>query len=84
MAKKHEKTRAAIFEKPTKATIKWAAIEALFVFLGGTIEERKGSRVAIIWNGETTIYHRPHPKPDAKMYAVEMVRALLSKHGEAP
>ena len=36
MAKKHEKTRAAIFEKPTKATIKWAAIEALFVFLGGT------------------------------------------------
>ena len=84
MARKHEKTRAAIFEVPTKANIKWAAIEALFRFLGATVEERRGSRVAIIWKGEATIYHRPHPKPDAKKYAVEMVRAILSKHGEAP
>ena len=84
MARKHEKTRAAIFERPTGANIKWSAIEALFVFLSAHIEDREGSRIAIDFNGEATVFHRPHPNPDAKKYTVEKVRAILERHGEAP
>jgi hypothetical protein len=37
---KHEKTLVAIFAEPVRVNIRWAEIEALFTYLGATIESR--------------------------------------------
>jgi predicted HicB family RNase H-like nuclease len=58
---KHRKTLAAIFARPTLASIPFADIEALIETLGGTVTERKGSRVKIELKGEEWRCHRPHP-----------------------
>ena len=47
MKQKHQRTLSLIFARPIPGGIKWADIEALFVDLGGEIEERAGSRVAV-------------------------------------
>ena len=72
------KTLAAIFVRPTRADIRWSDIEALVIGLGGTVEERAGSRVAVRLNGIVAVFHRPHPKPDTKKGAVDAVRMFLS------
>lgn len=38
------KTLARIFEKPTRADVRWAAIEALIKALGGEVTEGRGSQ----------------------------------------
>jgi hypothetical protein len=52
--------------------------------LGGTIEEREGSRVRIELRGEVWRCHRPHPGKEAKRYQVEEFRELLSRIGVTP
>ena len=44
-------TLAATFEKPTRADVKWPEVAALVRALGGELEERTDSRVAIVLNG---------------------------------
>lgn len=82
--RRHQSTLAAIFRRPTSGTIKWRDIEALFVSLGAQMQERAGSRVAIIWNGQAMVFHRPHPSPDTPKGAVEMVRRWLEENGVTP
>jgi hypothetical protein len=77
-------TLHAIFARPTKADIRWAAIESLIRSLGGEIAERAGSRVAARLNGVTAVFHRPHPKPVTKKGAVEAVRQFLTNAGVKP
>ena len=81
MNSRHRKTLAAIFSRPTSASIVFADIEALIKALGGSISERDGSRVRIDLNGEQWRCHRPHPGKEAKRYQVEEARELLERAG---
>ncbi|MBM3371735.1 MAG: type II toxin-antitoxin system HicA family toxin [Betaproteobacteria bacterium] len=81
MNSRHRKTLAAIFSRPTSASIVFADIEALIKALGGSISEREGSRVRIDLNGEQWRCHRPHPGKEAKRYQVEEARELLERAG---
>src|SRR5699024_2199823 len=49
MKKRHATTLGAIYGRPVSGTIRWSDIEALFVALGADVEERSGSRIAIVW-----------------------------------
>ena len=84
MNTKHRKTLAAIFARPTSASIVFADIEALIKSLGGCVSEREGSRVRIELNGEQWRCHRPHPGKEAKRYQVEEARELLERAGVLP
>ena len=81
MNKAHRTTLNAIFQRPTKASIRWTAIESLIRALGGEITEREGSRIAARLNGITAIFHRPHPHPETKKGAVDAVRQFLTNAG---
>jgi hypothetical protein len=78
---RHRKTLAAIFDRPTRASIVFADIEALIEALGGTVSEREGSRVRIELGGHQWRCHRPHPGKEAKRYQVEEARELLERAG---
>ena len=84
MNKTQQATLRAIFARPTRADIRWAAIESLIRALGGEIMERAGSRVAARLNGVTAVFHRPHPEPVTKKGAVKAVRQFLSNAGVQP
>lgn len=84
MKKAHQATLEAVFSRPTKANIRWAAIESLIRALGGEISQREGSRVAARLNGVIAVFHRPHPQPDTKKGAVEAVRQFLLSAGVRP
>lgn len=81
---KQRKTLAAIFTRPTPASILFADIEALIKALGGVVVEREGSRVKIELNNEQWRCHRPHPGKEAKRYQVEEARELLHRAGVHP
>ena len=80
----HRKTLAAIFARPTPATVVFSRIEALFVALGGSLKEHEGSRIKITLQGEQWHCHRPHPGKEAKRYQVEEARELLERLGIKP
>lgn len=84
MNAKHRKTLAAIFARPTLASIPFADIESLMKALGGTVTERAGSRVRIELEAEQWRCHRPHPGKEAKRYQVEEARELLERVGVRP
>lgn len=84
MNKAHRVTLDAIFWRPTKANIRWTAIESLIRALGGEISQREGSRVAARLNGVIAVFHRPHPRPETKKGAVEAVRQFLTSAGVKP
>jgi hypothetical protein len=81
---KHRKVLASIFARPTLASIVFSDIESLVRALGGTVEEREGSRVSIRLQGEEWRCHRPHPGKEAKRYQVEQARDLLERVGVRP
>ena len=81
MNARHRKTLAAIFAKPTLASIAFADIEALVKALGGRVTEREGSRVKIELSGVQWRCHRPHPGKEAKRYQVEEAREFLERAG---
>jgi hypothetical protein len=84
MNKARQNTLNAVFARPTKANIRWSAIESLIRALGGEVAEREGSRVAARLNGVTAVFHRPHPRPETKKGAVEAVRQFLMNAGVKP
>jgi len=84
MNRKHRRTLAAIFTRPTSSNIQWRDIQALFRALGAEIDEREGSRVEVFLFGEVRIFHRPHPRPDTDKGAIASVRAWLKANGVEP
>ncbi|MGA8041290.1 MAG: type II toxin-antitoxin system HicA family toxin [Terracidiphilus sp.] len=84
MNKTQRATLEAVFTRPTRANIRWSAIESLISALGGQVSERAGSRVAAHLNGVTAVFHRPHPRPEAKKGAVDAVRQFLENAGVKP
>ena len=81
MQNRHRKTLAMIFRTPTSAGIVFADIEALILHLGGIVEEREGSRLKLVLQGQTWRCHRPHPGKEAKRYQVEEAREFLRRAG---
>jgi len=84
MKRKHQRTLALIFARPTSANIQWRDIEALFIELGGEVSEREGSRVAVVMYGEVRVFHRPDPSPNTDKGAVASIRKWLEQHGVEP
>jgi len=82
--KAHQTTLNAIFARPTRANLRWSAVESLIRALGGEISEREGSRVAARLNGVIAVFHRPHPRPETKKGAVDAVRQFLLNAGVKP
>lgn len=83
--RKHHKTLETIFARPPSANIRWADIEALLVSLGAEIEQREGSRVAVVFPDQPpAVYHRPHPSPMTDKGAVAAVRNWLEAMGYKP
>ncbi|EMX0224153.1 hypothetical protein AAFZ21_004218 [Vibrio fluvialis] len=80
LPKKHAKTLDKIKHRPILGTIPWADIKKLFLFLGAEIEQREGSRVAIILNGTVHVFHEPHPERVTDKGAVSSVKSCLSQH----
>ncbi len=84
MNAKHRRTLAAVFARPTSASIVFTDIESLVKALGGTVTEREGWRVRIELRAEEWRCHRPHPGKEAKRYQVEEFRELLRRIGVEP
>ena len=81
LSKKHRKTLADVFAKPTRPNVKWSRVKSLVVALGGTVEERAGSSVALNLNGALAVIHSPHPSPDMSRPSVRSVADFLSSAG---
>ena len=81
---RHRGTLEAIFERPTRADIRWQAVEALLRALGGVVSEGAGSRVRVALLGRRAVFHEPHPEPTTDKGAVEDVRHFLSSVGVRP
>ncbi|MCC6193873.1 MAG: type II toxin-antitoxin system HicA family toxin [Burkholderiales bacterium] len=79
MNRAHRKTLAAIFARPTTASLRFSDIEAALIALGGEMDEGAGSRITVTLRGVRIHLHRPHPGKEAKRYQVEDVRAFLDR-----
>ncbi|MFP4501185.1 MAG: type II toxin-antitoxin system HicA family toxin [Candidatus Hydrogenedentota bacterium] len=84
MNAKQRKTLAAVFERPTRADVRWGDVESLFAVLGAEISEGAGSRVRVKLHGKYAGFHRPHPGRIAGKAAVESVRLFLKRAGVTP
>ncbi len=84
MKRKHQKTLAQIFQRPTSANIAWKDVESLFKALGADVSERAGSRVAVVLFGEVRVFHRPHPSPDTDKGAITSIRKWLEEYEVRP
>ena len=84
MNSKHRKTLEAIFSEPVNGNLEWRKIEALFLALGAELNERSGSRVSFVLNGEKLDVHRPHPGKEALKYRVKDARNFLTNAGVNP
>ena len=81
MNRKQRKTLDKIFSSPVPKTLAWGKIENLFVALGATVVEGKGSRVRFELNGVIATFHRPHPQKESKPYQVRDARRFLEEAG---
>jgi hypothetical protein len=78
------KTLARIFEKPTRADVRWAAIEALIKALGGEVTEGRGSRVRLRLGDRIATFHGPHQQRVTGKATLEDVRRFLENAGVRP
>ena len=81
MNSRQRKTLSRIFERPTRSDLEWSEVECLFNALGAEIQEGNGSRIRIKMNGVRSVFHKPHPHPQIKKYAVEAIRDFLQEAG---
>ena len=80
----HRKTLRALYERPTRADVRWSRIEGLVSALGGEVTEGRGSRVRFRLGDRVATFHRPHPGPTAGKAMVEDVRRFLENVGIEP
>ncbi len=87
MSTKHCRTLCAVFEKPTRADVKWADFIALCKALGASFPKAgktAGSRQRIELNGRKAVLHKPHPGPTMNKGSVESARDFLKAAGVTP
>ena len=78
---RHRKTLEAVYERPTRADIRWREVLGLMQALGADISEGRGSRVRFALNGRRAVFHKPHPRPELIKGAVEALRDFLKEAG---
>lgn len=78
------KTLSLIFEKPTRADVRWPKIESLIRALGGTVSEGRGSRVRFRLGERVATFHSPHPQRVTGKATLEDVRRFLQNAGVEP
>lgn len=81
---KQRKTLLAIYTKPPPKQMKWRDIESLLVAVGAEVVEGQGSQVKFNKESESVVFHRPHPRKEAKPYQVKDARDFLTKIGVKP
>lgn len=81
MQSKHHKTLQEIFDEPVRSNILWADIENMLRALGATIKEGNGSRVRMMLNEVSAVFHRPHPRKETDKGAVKSMRRFLIEAG---
>jgi hypothetical protein len=84
MNSRHRKSLETLFREPPPRTLEWSDIEALFVALGATVVEGRGSRVRFVLNQAVATFHRPHPSKDALPYQIQDARNFLESAGVRP
>ncbi len=84
MKRKHEKALQLIFKRPVSGNVQWKDAIALMKELGAEIEEKEGSRTAILLDGEVMYQHRPHPSPTMNKGAIAAMRKFLERKGYKP
>jgi len=76
--RKQQKLLEFVFDKPTRANLKFGDVEKLLVSLGAMKFEGRGSRVAFVMpNGQKWEAHRPHPQKEARRYQIETLQEFL-------
>ena len=78
------KTLERIFETPTRADVRWTAIETLVKALGGKVTQGRGSRVRFRLGDRLATFHGPHPKRVTGKATLEDVRRFLENAGVRP
>ena len=78
------KTLNLIFERPTRADVRWAKIEGLVRALGGQVSEGRGSRVRFRLGDRVATFHSPHPQRVTGKATLEDVRRFLENAGVQP
>lgn len=84
MNSKQNRTLMAIFSTPVRSDIEWNDVVSLFIALGATVTQGKGSRVRVLLNDETAVFHKPHPEKEMGKGAVKFVREFLENAGIEP
>ena len=74
----------AIFEKPTRADVRWSRVEGLVRALGGEVTEGRGSRVRFRLGDRVATFHGPHPKRVTGKATLEDVRQFFANAGIKP
>ncbi|WP_436034048.1 type II toxin-antitoxin system HicA family toxin [Caulobacter sp. LjRoot300] len=64
--------------------MRWDDIEALFISIGGTISEGRGSRMRVTIEDVDANFHRPHPRKECDKGALKSVRRFLTEVGCCP
>jgi hypothetical protein len=82
--RKQRRTLEAIYTHPTPATIFWSDIVSLFLAVGATVTQGRGSRVRVTLNGVRAVFHEPHPEKESPKGMVEAVRVFLETAGIEP
>lgn len=78
------KTLEAIFEKPTRADVRWSKIEGLVRALGGDVTEGRGSRVRFRLGDRVATFHGPHPQRVTGKATLDDMRRFLESASIKP
>ena len=84
MNERHQRTLESILARSISGTIRWRDVEAMLKALGAVLDERSGSRVAVMLNDRVAVLHRPHPSPEMDKGAVRDLRRFLENAGVRP
>ena len=85
MGKKHDRTLAAIFARPTRANIAWDDVVSLVEHLGGSVRSEGGGSPRVFrLNGVRRVFHQPHPGGEIPQPMVRELRTYLTDAGIDP
>ncbi len=76
---RHRKTLESVFR--STGNVKWAKVAAMLKHYGANIEEREGSRIAVVLGDNVAVFHKPHPSPDMSKGSVASLRRFLRQSG---
>jgi len=76
----YQKTLNKFLKQPPRKDLTFQDLKIILSGLGFTMQEREGSRVAFIKEGEDPIsLHKPHPGNEIKTYMVKQLQEHIEK-----